>query len=80
MDYCLSPHRSGQAHIAQAEEGDAALFLVHGCIESQREAEEGVKFPIFPLSLSAGSAHLHLDEPRAHAFLSKGADDDKING
>ena len=28
----------------------------------------------------AGSAHLHLDEPRAHAFLGKGADDDKIDG
>jgi hypothetical protein len=30
--------------------------------------------------MSAGSAHLHLDEPRAHAFLGKGADDDKIDG
>ena len=29
---------------------------------------------------SAGSTHLHLDEPCAHAFLSKGADDDKIGG
>jgi hypothetical protein len=27
----------------------------------------------------AGSAHLHLDEPHAHAFLSKGTDDDKID-
>jgi hypothetical protein len=30
--------------------------------------------------MSAGSAHLHLDEPRAHTFLGKGADDDKIDG
>jgi hypothetical protein len=37
-----------------------------------------VKGPSFPLSALAGSAHLHLDEPRAHAF-SKGADDDKID-
>jgi len=39
-----------------------------------------VKGPSFPLSASAGSAHLHLDKPRAHAFLGKGADDDKIDG
>jgi hypothetical protein len=30
--------------------------------------------------MSAGSAHLHLDEPRAHTFLGKGTDDDKIDG
>jgi hypothetical protein len=28
----------------------------------------------------AGSAHLHLDKPCAHAFLGKGTDDDKIKG
>jgi hypothetical protein len=42
-----------------------------------------VKGPSFPLFASASSAHLHLDEPRAHAFLGKGAvcaDDDKIDG
>ena len=39
-----------------------------------------MKGPSFPLSASAGSAHLHLDEPRAHAFLGKGTDDDKIDG
>ena len=32
------------------------------------------------LSRSAGSAELHLDELRTHAFLSKGAVDDKIDG
>ena len=57
-----------------------ALFLVHGCIESQQEAGEGVKGPSFPLSGAASSAELHLNEPRAHAFLGKGADDDKIDG
>ena len=39
-----------------------------------------MKGPSFPLSASAGSTHVHLDEPLAHAFLSKGADDDKIDG
>jgi hypothetical protein len=38
-----------------------------------------VKSPGFPLSASAGSAQLHLDEPHAHAFLGKGAADDKID-
>ena len=39
-----------------------------------------MKGPRFPLSASAGSGHLHFDEPRAHPFLGKGADDDKIDG
>ena len=39
-----------------------------------------MKGPSFPLSGSAGSAELHLDEPRAHAFLDKGAIDDRIDG
>ena len=32
-DCCLPPRRGGQAHVAQAGEEDAALFLVHGCVE-----------------------------------------------
>jgi hypothetical protein len=39
-----------------------------------------VKGPSFPLSGSAGSAELHLAERAAHAFLGKGAADDKIDG
>jgi len=39
-----------------------------------------MKGPSFPLSGSAGSAELHLDEPRTHAFLGKGVVDDKIDG
>ena len=39
-----------------------------------------MKGPSFPLSRSAGSAELHLDEPRAHAFLGKGVVVDKIDG
>jgi len=38
-----------------------------------------VKGPSFPLSASIGSAYLQLDKPRAHAFLGKGADNDKID-
>jgi len=53
---------------------------VHGCVELQQDTGEGVKGPSFPLSGSAGSAELHLDEPRVHAFLGKGAADDKIDG
>ena len=80
MDCCLSPRRGGQAHVAQAEEQDATLFLAHGCVELQQDAGEGVKGPSFPLFGSAGSAELHLNEPRAHAFLGKGATNDKIDG
>jgi hypothetical protein len=68
----LTSHKQG--------EDAAALFLVHGCVELQQEAREGVKGPSFPLSMSAGSVHLHLDEVRAHTFLGKGANDDKIDG
>ena len=39
-----------------------------------------MKGPSFPFSGSAGYVELHLDEPRTHAFLGKGAADDKING
>jgi hypothetical protein len=30
--------------------------------------------------MSAGSVHLHLDKVRAHTFLGKGTNDDKIDG
>ena len=39
-----------------------------------------MKGPSFPLSVSTSSTELHLDEPRAHAFLSKGVANDKIDG
>jgi hypothetical protein len=38
----------------------------------------GVKGPSFSLSMSAGSAQLHLNEPRCCAFLGKSTNDDKI--
>ncbi|XP_066374520.1 uncharacterized protein [Miscanthus floridulus] len=78
-DCRLPPCHGGQAHIAQAEEQDATLFLAHGCIELQQDIGEGVKGPNFPLSRSTSFAELHLDESRTHAFLNKGTTDDKIN-
>ncbi|XP_066385108.1 uncharacterized protein [Miscanthus floridulus] len=44
------------------------------------DIKEGVKGLSFPLSGSVGSAELHLNEPCAHAFLSIGVTDDKIDG
>jgi hypothetical protein len=53
----------------QAQEGDEpALFFIHGSVE-----------PYSSPTLAA-TALLHLDEPRAHVFLSNGSDGDKING
>ncbi|XP_066316301.1 uncharacterized protein [Miscanthus floridulus] len=57
-----------QPQASAAQEGDElALFYVHGSIE--------------PHSSPAPAAiALHLDEPRAHVFLSNESDDDKIDG
>jgi hypothetical protein len=63
---CRQP-RHGQAHIAQAEEEEPALLLKHASIE-------------LPLAALAVAALLHLDEPKAHALLGDGSDDDKTNG
>ena len=57
-DYRLPPRHGGQAHVAQAEEQDATLFLAHGCVDLQQDTWEGVKGPSFPLSGSASSAEL----------------------
>jgi hypothetical protein len=66
---CRQAKRGGQAHVAQAQEGDeAALFFVHGSIE-----------PHSPPA-SAATAFHHLDEPWAHVFLSNGSGGDKIDG
>jgi len=66
---CRQAKRGGQAHVAQAQEGDEpALFFVHGSIE--------------PHSSPAPTAAvlLHLDESRAHVFLGNGSGGDKIDG
>ena len=50
--------RGGQAHVAQAQEGDEpALFFIHGSIEPQSS-----------LALATATL-LHLNEPWAHVFL-----------
>ena len=74
-------HTAVDRHMScKAEEQVATLFLVHGCIKMQQDTGEGVKGLSFPLFGLASSFELHLDEPRAHTFLSKGAADDKIDG
>jgi hypothetical protein len=56
--------RCGQAHVAQVE---PALLLAHASFELSPAA-------------SAATALLHLDEPRAHAFLGDGSSSDKTDG
>ncbi|WVZ93487.1 LOW QUALITY PROTEIN: hypothetical protein U9M48_039462 [Paspalum notatum var. saurae] len=63
---CRQPRR-GQAHVAQVEEEEPALLLAHASIE--------------PLPVASATANLlHLDEPKAHAFLGDGSSDDKADG
>jgi hypothetical protein len=62
---CRQP-QCGQAHVAQVEEEEPALPLVHASIE---------------LSPVASAARLlHLDEPRAHSLLADGSSNDKTDG
>ncbi|XP_072148455.1 uncharacterized protein [Setaria viridis] len=63
---CRQPRR-GQAHVALAKEEELALLLAHASIE------------LTPVA-SAAAVLLHLDEPRAHAFLGDGSSNDKIEG
>ncbi|WVZ70677.1 hypothetical protein U9M48_019320 [Paspalum notatum var. saurae] len=63
---CRQPRR-GQAHIAQVEEEEPALLLAHASIE--------------PLPAASAAANLlHLDEPKAHAFLGDDSSNDKTDG
>ncbi|XP_012703648.1 uncharacterized protein LOC105914958 [Setaria italica] len=59
--------RRGQAHVALAEEEEPALLLAHASIELTPAA-------------SAVAVLLHLDEPRAHAFLGDGSSNDRTEG
>ena len=79
-DCRLPPRRGREAHVAQVEAQDHALFLVHECVELWQETGEEEKDSSFPLPSSIGSALIHLDEPRAHAFLGTSNGDDKIGG
>jgi len=63
---CPQPRRS-QAHVAQAEEEEAALLVAPASLELRPAA-------------SATATLLHLDEPRARASLGDGPSCDKIDG
>ena len=64
---CRQPRRA-QAHVAQAEEEQPALFMAHASTEP-------------PPAAPAAAALLHLDEAKAHALLSSGSGgSDKIDG
>ncbi|WVZ54331.1 hypothetical protein U9M48_005143 [Paspalum notatum var. saurae] len=63
---CRQPRR-GQAHVAQVEEEEPALLLAHASIEPLPAA-------------SAAAKLLHLDEPKAHAFLGDDSSNDKTDG
>jgi hypothetical protein len=63
---CRQPRR-GQAHVAQVVEEESALLLAHASIELSPAA-------------SAAAALLHLDEPRAHALLGDGSNNEKTDG
>jgi hypothetical protein len=63
---CRQP-RCGQAHVAQVVEEESALLLAHASIELSPAA-------------SAAAALLHLDEPRAHALLGDGSNNEKTDG
>jgi hypothetical protein len=62
---CRQPRRT-QAHIAQAEE-EPTLLMAHVSID-------------LPPAAPATTALLHLDEPKAHALLGDGSDNDKTDG
>ena len=66
---CPEPRRErgGAAHVAQADDGDAALFLAHGFIEL--DADRGF----------CSKADVDISEPRARAFLNNGGED-MLNG
>jgi hypothetical protein len=48
-------------------DNEPALFLLHGSVELRSSPVPAV------------TALIHFDEPRAHAFLGKGASDEKID-
>jgi hypothetical protein len=75
----------GAAHMAQAEEEESSLFLAHASpvLWPKEEASEGEALTsphTHSTPLLTSSALLHIDEPRAQAFLSDGSDDHKLKG
>jgi hypothetical protein len=82
---CMQPMRQGAAHMAQAEEEESSLILAHASpmLRPKGEASKGEGLASLhthstpPLT---SSALLHIDKPRALAFLDDGSNDDKLEG
>jgi hypothetical protein len=83
---CRQPRRGGAVHMAQTEEdGEPTLFLAHASLVLQPRGEESkgearASPHSHSMSPLTSSALLHIDEPRARAFLGNGSDDDKLEG
>ena len=85
-DTCLNCHHAGHwakdcpqprrergsaAHLAEVDDDEAALFLVHGFLELKTEED---------ILCSKADANLNIDEPWAHAFLNTSSGVDKLDG
>jgi len=69
---CPQPRRErgGAAHLVEADDDEAALFLAHGFLELETE----------DILCSKADANLDIDEPRARAFLNTGSGEHKLDG
>jgi hypothetical protein len=61
--------RGGAAHLTEADDDEATLFLAHGFLELEEH-----------VLCSMANADLDLNEPRARAFLNTGSGEDKLDG
>jgi len=69
---CPQPRRErgGAAHLTEADDDEAALFLAHGFLELETE----------DILCSKADANLDIDEPWARAFLNISSGEDKLDG
>lgn len=65
--------------MAQAEEEEPGLFLAHDFLELETEESKG-KAQASTFWTAPTVVILHIDEPRAQAFLSTGSSEDKLDG
>lgn len=73
MGDCTWPKRGSQVHVAQAEVDDEpALFLMHRSVELHSS-------PVPVDTTSTASMLLHINEPRAHAFLGSCSNDNRMD-
>jgi hypothetical protein len=68
---CPQPRceRGGAAHLTEADDDGATLFLARGFLELEEH-----------VLCSKADADLDLNEPRAWAFLNIGSGEDKLDG